>query len=100
MRTYVSGKITGLEIVIAKQLFQNAVVFLTLEFAHETINPFDLFTEEEERTFTWWQFMLRDLEHLSTCDAVYMLKNWKESRGARLEHAAAIESDMVIIYEK
>lgn len=99
-KIYISGQISGLDLELAKQYFQKEAELLRQNLEAEIVNPFDLFTPEEEETFNWKQFMVRDVNALFTCDAIYMLKNWKNSRGARMEHAIAIESDMVIIYEK
>lgn len=40
------------------------------------------------------------ITHLMECDAIYMLKDWKQSRGARLEHFIALKLGMRIIKEK
>lgn len=40
-----------------------------------------------------------ELETVKTCDAIYMLQGWEKSTGARVELAAAISRDLVIILE-
>jgi len=44
-------------------------------------------------------FLEGDIEILTRCDAIYMMKNWQDSEGAMAEHAVAMELDMEIIYE-
>jgi len=100
-KIYISGQITGRPIAEAKSDFATVKYYVEYTYKRAVVSPFDLFSDEEERTFTWRQFMTRDLTALLFyCDTIYMLRNWKESRGARAEHAVAIESDMTIIYEK
>jgi len=41
-----------------------------------------------------------DLEILSRCDGIYLLKNWRESSGAVMEKALAEELGLEIWYEK
>jgi hypothetical protein len=43
--------------------------------------------------------MKEDISALLTCDAIYLLKNWGDSRGARIERAIALELGIKIIYE-
>lgn len=40
-----------------------------------------------------------DICILSRCDAIYMLKGWKSSRGANIEHAYAETQGIIIWYE-
>ena len=40
-----------------------------------------------------------DLEILSRCDAIYMLRNWRDSSGAVAEHDAAVDWGLEIIYQ-
>jgi|SRR5690625_3370070 len=37
---------------------------------------------------------------LKTCTHIYMLKDWKESKGATMEHEFAKQNGLTIIYEK
>jgi len=41
-----------------------------------------------------------DLEILSRCDAIYVLDNWKQSRGAQEELKLAIKLRLEIYYEE
>jgi len=53
---------------------------------------------DPEDDFEGW--LERDLEILSRCDAIFMLKGWKQSRGAKREYARAKELGLEIMYEK
>jgi hypothetical protein len=44
-------------------------------------------------------FLTGDAEILSRCDAVYMLRGWENSIGARAEHDLANELGLEIVYE-
>jgi hypothetical protein len=48
---------------------------------------------------TWENFMREDIAMLLECEAIYMLKGWKESRGATLELTIATALGMRVIYE-
>lgn len=39
-------------------------------------------------------------KELKNCDAIYMLKCWKDSKGAKMEHQMAKELGIKIYYEK
>ena len=41
-----------------------------------------------------------DLEIISRCDAIYMLDNWRDSKGAQIELKEAIRLGKEILYEE
>lgn len=46
----------------------------------------------------WEEWIKRDLEVLSRCNAIYMCTNWKDSKGATAEHDWAKKHGMKILY--
>lgn len=46
------------------------------------------------------QFLAKSLENMSLCHCAYFCKGWEEARGCRIEHQAAIEYGLDIIYEE
>ena len=44
-------------------------------------------------------FLDGDLEIVKRCDAIYMLKGWEQSQGAKRELEVAIESGLELYYE-
>ena len=49
--------------------------------------------------WTWEDFMRADIPYVLTCNVIYMLTDWQDSRGARLEHWLAKRNHKKIIYE-
>ena len=45
-------------------------------------------------------FLAQSLENMSLCHAAYFCKGWKKARGCRIEHDAAVEYGLTIIYEE
>lgn len=45
------------------------------------------------------EIVKKDLEALLQCDAVYMLKGWEKSKGAKAELAVALWLDLEVIFE-
>lgn len=45
-------------------------------------------------------FLAKSLENMSLCDVAYFCKGWQNYRGCRLEHVAATEYGLEIIYEE
>lgn len=93
---YISGKITGLDIDNAASIFKEAEQNLKSEFKN-VINPMELVPYDDK--LTWHDYMVKDIEALLKCDAIFMLKNWGQSKGARVERAIAIELGLEIIYQ-
>ena len=44
-------------------------------------------------------FLAKSLESMSLCNAVYFCKGWENARGCRIEHAAAREYGLELVYE-
>lgn len=44
-------------------------------------------------------FLAKSLENMSLCHTAYFCKGWREARGCRIEHDAAVAYGMEIIYE-
>ena len=93
-KTYISGKITGME-AEAKVLFSAAADELAA-MGHRTVNPLEL---PHEHDGNWPSYMKEDVAALLKCNTIYMLKNWRHSRGATLEHYLATQLNINIIYQ-
>ena len=100
MKIYISGKISGLPLEEAQNLFQEAEDHLNESLkAHnpEVINPMKI---EHNHGQSWEEYMREDIYALLHCDAIFMMKNWEDSRGARLEYAIAKELNLVISFQE
>lgn len=93
MRIYISGKISGCPIEEAREKFAAAACCLA-GLGHTPVNPFD---NGVEPTADWSAQMVRDIELLFGCEAIYLLNDWADSRGARIEQNIARECGMKII---
>lgn len=49
--------------------------------------------------FDWREYLRIDLELLKRADSVYMMENWRESKGARVEERYARLLGKPIVYE-
>jgi hypothetical protein len=96
MKIYISGKISGLPIQPVIEKFKWHAVFLELK-GHESINPFDVSPLDESKD--WHDYMIEDIAALFKCEAIYMLKDWGQSRGARIEYQIAKELGLQIFFE-
>lgn len=93
MKIYIAGKITGLVYEDALRAFAEAEAELE-RLGHVAVNPMKIETAPD---LDWAEYMKRDIPHLLACDAIYLLPNWKESKGARLEKHIAEELGMLIL---
>ena len=95
MKIYIAGKITGLPIgkVIVK--FDNAEFILRYKYRDaEIINPIKLAMELERRrtgnldnfpSLERHQYLAYSIKHLLDCTHIYLIEDWKDSEGAKLE---------------
>lgn len=45
-------------------------------------------------------FLAKSLENMSLCHAAYFCKGWEQARGCRIEHQAATDYGLTILYEE
>lgn len=95
MKIYIAGKISDLTKEDYESRFKIACETLS-QIGYEPVNPCELNHCENA---TWADYMLKDLDALFHCDAIYMLNNWRGSKGARIEHAVAIETGKKVFYQ-
>ncbi|MEG1544484.1 MAG: DUF4406 domain-containing protein [Tannerellaceae bacterium] len=93
MKIYIAGKISGLEIEIAKIKFNNACYRISKQ-GHTPVNPFDSGLPDNA---PYEEHIKADLEMMYECDAVAVLPNWTDSKGAINEVNEAIKRGMPII---
>jgi hypothetical protein len=91
LKVYIAGKINGLENY--KEVFKKAEEALIIT-GHICMNPAIL-----PEGFPYESYMPVCCAMIDQCDAVYMIKNWKDSRGAKVERAYAEAINKQIFYE-
>lgn len=95
MTIYLSGRITGNPNYV--QDFERAE--RQINFLHcEVVNPVKVSPYDENKS--WSDYMKDDLKAMLDCDAIYMLKGWKRSKGARLERKLARRLNITVFYER
>ena len=91
-KIYLSGKITGDDNYA--ETFENKAAELTEQGAL-VFNP-----AVHPNMFTHGQFMELDLLALSFCNSIYMMKNWRDSKGAKMEFEEAKVLGLPIEFEE
>lgn len=97
MKIYISGAITGLRLADAKNNFE-AMEQILRNAGHDPINPMKVGLPEGGEHF-WVEYMLADMPHVFEADAIYMLENWSQSKGARIERAIFEIMEKPIFYQ-
>ena len=64
---------------------------------HESVNPMAKVSEQED--LSWADYTKEDIPLLLGCDAIYLLPDWADSKGARLEMSIALELGFKLIFE-
>ncbi len=90
-KMYIAGKITGYAEFVER--FKDAERKQT-ELGFKVMNPAILPPGFEQEEYMHICYSMIDV-----CEVVYMLSNWKDSKGAVLEHIYSIENDKTIMYE-
>lgn len=89
---YIAGKISG------EPIAQCTIKFGTIQkeierAGHKAVNPLEVVIDP---TTTWNQAMRKDIKALMDCDAIFLLADYKNSRGAMLEAQIAQALDMPV----
>lgn len=96
MKIYISGKITGLPINEARQRFAKIEAELAEIGNFEPVNPLKI---EMPENATWAEHMVKDIETLIRCDAIYLMDNWVDSKGSQIEYEIAEHMGLEFIYQ-
>lgn len=98
MKILISGKITGLPVTDVAAKFYKAKEKL-IRAGHDVINPYGLSIGVRGENWKHEDYMHLTLAALEICDAVYMLTDWQDSKGAKMEHDRAIMTGKPVFYE-
>lgn len=96
MKIYISGKISALDYNKTKTIFERDEITLRQK-GFDVANPF--YFNKFEPLKSWNEYMINSCRHLFECDAIFMLKSWGQSKGARIEYEIAKELGLKIIFE-
>lgn len=89
---YISGAVTSDPNFRTK--FDKAEKLLYIK-GYKPLNP----VKGEEDGKDWSYYMKKDIQKLLSCDAIYVLSDWYDSKGARLEINIALELGLEVILE-
>lgn len=92
---YISGKVTGTDDY--RERFAKAESRLKLQ-GYRVINPVKK-TARFPKGTSWETYMRACIRLLSRCDYIYLLHDWRKSRGAIIEQRMAVDLGMTIIAE-
>jgi hypothetical protein len=92
LKVYIAGKVNGLPDY--KKYF-NAAQYMLTSFGCLCMNPGDL-----PEGFPYDSYLPICYAMIDACDAIFLLKNWKDSNGANLEYKYAKEKGKLIIFEE
>lgn len=95
MKFYIAGKVTGLEKAEIFKKFYESGKQLKKD-GHLVMSPAVLALNEG---FEHEDYMHICYAMIDVCDAVYMQKDWQQSKGARMELQYAKDKKKLIIYE-
>ena len=93
MRVYIAGPITGFDLqerILTFRKYQSDLQAV----GNTTVNPFDC----HPLGIPWEEAMKADIKELVSCDAIYLLPGWAESKGARIEFNLAVDLGMEVHY--
>ncbi len=92
-KIYIIGKISGIE-TEAEQMF-SAVEKELKKAKYKVVNPMKLKHNHDK---TWESYMKVCIPAMLKCDAVALINNFTQSRGAMIEFNLAVQMNMEIIH--
>jgi hypothetical protein len=95
MKIYISGPMSGKPNLNFSEFDTARDMFLRL--GYEVVSPADL--ERQRGELPYLEALRDDLKHLLTCQAIFMLKGWQRSHGAKAEWYIANLLGFQIFYE-
>ena len=99
MKTYIAGKISGLNFKeVARKFFEAEQMLLRTR--KEIFNPYWHIRKIGWQHKSHEEIMKVCLDELSKCSEAYFLQCWEDSYGAKIEHQFCIDNKIKIVYEK
>lgn len=100
MKVFISGKMTGLTEEEYRAKFGKAAEKLLAE-GYEVFNPATPEWNDpmHDEGLSYGEMLILDFKKIQECDALYMLSNWQDSKGATAERAFADAIGLEIMYE-
>ena len=95
-KIYISGPITGHNPDKVAERFATA----KKTFDGTDYTPVSPLENGLPESATYDEHMIRDLEMLAECEAIYMLNGWGRSKGCKIEFASAVSQNKTIIFEQ
>lgn len=92
-KTYISGKISGLYELEARENFKFVENLIRI-CGGNPVNPMN----RGEAGLKWSDYMREDLKLLADCNFIVFMKNYEDSKGAKLEEYIANELEITTIY--
>ena len=80
-KVFISGKISGIDYYVAYGKFSNADRKLSA-MGYKVVNPIKIC----KKNWCWLRCMIKCLWAIFFCKKVYQFPDWKDSKGARIEH--------------
>lgn len=94
-KIYLSGGISGRNYVQVRDEFDYVEEYF-IYHGHDVVNPAKFGVDER----TWEEYMKMSIIEMMSCDAVFMLDGWQNSRGATIERNLAWNLNMPVYYQK
>jgi len=97
---YVSGPYTAPTDNEINENIQRAedIAVMLMRNGFDVITPHKNTSGYQQYEFTHERYLEQDINVLSRCDAILMMNNWRESKGACIEMDYAKEENIPIIY--
>lgn len=95
MTVYISGGISGIKNYLDK--FAKAEEMLLNE-GHDVINPARILSQFPVDT-EYVEYMTNSLRLLDKCDTIFLMRDWEDSYGARIEFVYSQATGKNIIFE-
>lgn len=92
-KVYISGPITGRDEKEYKNDFNSTELWLT-GLGYDVVNPV---SDGIVEGWGWSDYMRRDIKQLCSCDYIYFIKGWKNSKGCCLEYNVAFQLGIKIL---
>ena len=92
-KVYISGPITGRDEKEYKNDFNSTELWLT-GLGYDVVNPV---SDGVIEGWEWSDYMRRDIKQLCSCDYIYLIKGWENSKGCCLEYNVAFQLGIKIL---
>ena len=97
---YLAGKVTGEPFDEVEVKFRHWAMILAAQHKCFVFDPVKYVVQNSFQDRSWQFIMKKCINKMMACDEIHLMPDWRDSKGAVIEHDLAQDIGMKVVYMK